>query len=130
MQRHRFDIEFDRSLPTLISSGLNVEHSLSGAPATQCQLTHPGDLFVTAPLLRPLAGYGGPTRSHALLDGVSSTFLVPSPSCPATDQRGAPRLGLFCHAGSVADGAAAPGPWLFADGFGSGDAAAWSAATP
>lgn len=112
---------------TLVSSGLNVEHSLVGAPASQCQLTHPGDQFVLEPVLRPLAGYGGPTQSHTLLEKVTSPFIVGASSCPATDQRGAPRLGLFCHAGSVEDGVASPGPWLFADGFDSGGVGAWSA---
>ncbi len=111
---------------TLVSSGLNVEHSLVDAPASQCRLTHPGDQFVLEPLLRPLAGYGGPTQSHALVEKVTSTFIVGSASCPATDQRGAPRLGLFCHAGSVEDGVAPPGTWIFADGFDSGNVGAWS----
>ncbi len=112
---------------TLVSSGLNVEHSPVGASASQCLLNHPGDQFVSEPLLRPLAGYGGPTPSHKLLDDVTSTFIVGSASCPPTDQRGAPRLGLFCHAGSVEDGVTPPGPSIYSDGFESGGVGSWSA---
>jgi hypothetical protein len=116
---------------SLTTSGLNIEHPLDGALASECNLSPGmGDLFTTSPLLRPLAGYGGPTPSHSHLDGITITFDVASGVCPDTDQRGAPRLGLFCHRGSFEAGVDAPGAWIFADGFESGDVAAWSGTTP
>jgi len=46
------------------------------------------------------------------------------------DQRSAPRTQLFCEPGSYEHGAMAPGPWIFSDGFESGDTAAWSTEVP
>jgi hypothetical protein len=116
---------------TITSDGVNVEHPPEGGMVTQCNLSHPSDELSDAPLLAPLAGYGGPTATHALLpSAVGTTFIVPNGDCPDTDQRGADRLGFFCHSGAYEAGVQPPGPWIFADGFESGDLAAWSAAVP
>lgn len=113
----------------LTSSGSNVERSLVGASTTSCNLVHPADVFTIDPFLKPLAGYGGPTPTHALLAG-SPTLIVPSTDCPVEDQRLAPREFLFCDAGAYESSGNAPGDWIFADGFESGDPTAWSAVSP
>jgi len=121
---------------TMTSSGLNAERPIDGSVTTTCGLTHPSDVFTTQPLLRPLAGYGGPTPTHALLEGALAVLpAVPADTCNdpvggPIDQRSAPRTLLFCEPGSYEHGAEAPGPWIFSDGFESGDTAAWSAAVP
>jgi CSLREA domain-containing protein len=65
-----------------------------------CALSGPGDLSNTDPLLLPLGDNGGPTQTHALMQGGCPTdaCIVPSPAidagdsgCPSTDQRGEPR---------------------------------------
>ena len=62
-----------------------------------CELTQTTDLPSTDPLLGPLADNGGPTETHALLDG-SPAVDAGTPSCTdadgnllLTDQRGQPR---------------------------------------
>lgn len=116
---------------SITSAGFNAEYPQGGAVTTQCDLDHVADVLSTEPLLRPLAGYGGPTPTHALLpDAEATTFLLPSGSCVDSDQRGAERLSLFCHSGAYEANATPPGPWLFSDGFESGGTAAWSAAVP
>jgi hypothetical protein len=121
---------------TMTSSGLNAERPIDGSVATTCGLTHVSDVFTTQPLLRPLAGYGGPTPTHALLESALGVVpAVPADTCNdpvggPIDQRGAPRTLLFCEPGSYEHGAEAPGPWIFSDGFESGDAGAWSAVVP
>ncbi|MCB1037708.1 MAG: hypothetical protein KDD47_28000, partial [Acidobacteria bacterium] len=113
------------------SLGFNVERPPSGSTSTQCGLIHVSDVQAPGPLLRPLAGYGGPTLTHAVLpEGLGWTFLVPSVQCPAADQRGALRSSLFCHAGAFEAETLAPGPWIFSDGFESGDASAWPVVLP
>src|SRR5438045_8503037 len=47
----------------------------------------------TDPLLGPLADNGGPTRTHALLPGSPAINAGNSSGAPATDQRGAGRVG-------------------------------------
>jgi hypothetical protein len=49
-----------------------------------------GDLPNVDPMLGPLADNGGPTQTHALLPG-SPAINAAGSSCPALDQRGAPR---------------------------------------
>jgi len=113
------------------SSGFNVERPYGGGAASQCGLDHVSDVVTTSPLLRPLSGYGGPTRTHALLPAAESTaFIVSSPDCADTDQRGAPRLSLFCYSGAYEANAEPPGASIFTDGFESGDVAAWSLSVP
>ena len=113
------------STGTFASNGFNVERPIDGAISTQCGLDNPSDVLVSSPLLKPLAGYGGPTQTHALLSGTVAALLVPSTYCQTTDQRLAPRGLLFCDAGSFESSGVPPGMWIFSDGFESGDTAAW-----
>lgn len=73
-----------------------------------CDLTSPGDMRNVDPLLGPLADNGGPTMTHALLEG-SPAIDAGSPAtpgsggtaCEATDQRGVARpQGLACDIGA------------------------------
>lgn len=53
------------------------------------------------PRLGPLAANGGPTRTHALLQGSPAIDAASTPDCPATDQRGVTRpQGTACDIGS------------------------------
>jgi hypothetical protein len=110
---------------TSTSNGYNVERPIDGSVTTQCGLTNPSDVLSSSPFLKPLAGYGGPTETHALMSGSPAEYAVASGSCRTTDQRLAPRVDLFCDAGSYESGSQAPGIWIFSDGFESGDSAAW-----
>ena len=115
---------------SIVSSGFNVERPWDDSPNTTCNLTNPSDLQVTDLMLKPLAGYGGPTDTHALLPGSPAQLLVTSAQCQNEDQRHAVRQGLFCDSGAYDDSSIPPGQWIFADGFESGDSAAWSTAAP
>lgn len=67
-----------------------------------CLLVAGGDLSGADPLLGPLADNGGPTSTHALLDG-SPAIDAASAMCPppGTDQRGVARpQGAGCDMGS------------------------------
>jgi alpha-tubulin suppressor-like RCC1 family protein len=55
---------------------------------------------VTAPLLAPLADYGGPTLTHALLPGSPAIDAGAASCTPATDQRGQPRDDWRCDIGA------------------------------
>lgn len=115
---------------TMTSLGFNVERPTDGSVTTQCNLASPSDMFTTAPVVRPLAGYGGPTPSHALAAASPAQGLVPSAGCPAEDQRHAPRVLATCDAGAFESSGEAPGTWIFADGFESGGTLAWDLAAP
>lgn len=66
-----------------------------------CGFTGPGDFTTAEPGLLPLADNGGPTRTHALVQGGCPTGACinaspaidagESSACPSTDQRGEPR---------------------------------------
>ncbi len=95
---------------TLPSNGYNL--SSDGT----CAFTALGDRQNTNPLLGPLAFNGGPTPTHALLDGspAADAGVIPCPP-PATDQRGVGRpQGFRCDIGayeapdSDGDGASDP----------------------
>ena len=67
------------------------------------------------PLLGPLAANGGPTQTHALLEGSPAIDSGSSTSCPLTDQRGVSRpqgedcdIGAFELVPAVADFSATP----------------------
>ncbi len=66
----------------LASGGHNV------ASDGTCNLTAAGDQPGTDPLLGPLASNGGPTATHALLDGSPAIDAANAAVCPPTDQRG------------------------------------------
>jgi CSLREA domain-containing protein len=91
-----------------ISYGYNLSSD------STCASIGPGDINNAWPALGPLAYNGGPTPTHALLEG-SPAADGAGPGCPATDQRGIARpQGLRCDIGafeapdSDADGVADP----------------------
>ncbi|MBA4372567.1 MAG: hypothetical protein C0402_06855 [Thermodesulfovibrio sp.] len=72
------------------SGGYNLES------ATSCGFTGTGDMQNTAPLLGPLQDNGGPTFTHALLDGSPAIDSIPNGvngcgTTITTDQRGVSR---------------------------------------
>lgn len=71
---------------TMLLRGVNLIQNPTG-----CILTGARDqaLLGVAPLVGPLAMNGGPTATHALLQG--SPAIDAAESCPPTDQRGAQR---------------------------------------
>lgn len=85
---------------TFVSQGNNL------ASDNSCGLDQPGDLASTNPLLGPLQDNGGPTFTHALLQGSLAIDAVHSTHCLSTDQRGQPRPhGAACDIGAYeADG--------------------------
>lgn len=69
-----------------ISQGNNISSDAS------CLYLAGGDRENTNPMLGPLANNGGPTQTHALLDGsVAINGTTTNVGCPPTDQRGVPR---------------------------------------
>jgi hypothetical protein len=80
----------------LASGGHNV------ASDATCNLSAPGDQPGTDPLLGPLADNGGPTATHALLQGSPAIDAADPARCPPVDQRGVTRpQGAACDVGSV-----------------------------
>ena len=69
----------------LVSRGHNLDSDDS------CTLDAPTDLPQTNPLLGPLADNGGPTPTHALLEGSPAIDAGDNTECPVTDQRGVVR---------------------------------------
>jgi hypothetical protein len=95
----------------LTSLGHNVED------ADSCGLAEPGDLTEADPMLFPLADNGGPTLTHALLEGSPAIDAADPDACPDRDQRGGPRPfdgdgvnGAACDIGAYESGAQAPPP--------------------
>jgi CSLREA domain-containing protein len=69
-----------------VSQGNNI------SSAEDCLFTAGGDLQNTDPMLGPLADNGGPTLTHALLDGSPAIDHAQTlAGCPPTDQRGVTR---------------------------------------
>ena len=71
---------------TVTSLGNNLASDSGGG-----LLTGPGDQINTNPLLAPLANYGGPTLTHALLPGSPAINAGTNSGAPTTDQRGIAR---------------------------------------
>jgi hypothetical protein len=70
-------------------------HNLSSD--SSCHFNGAGSLNNTDPKLGPLADYGGPTPTMALLAGSPAVDAADAASCPATDQRGRSRpFGAGC----------------------------------
>ncbi|MEJ2084815.1 MAG: choice-of-anchor Q domain-containing protein, partial [Acidobacteriota bacterium] len=116
---------------TLTSGAYNVEKPWDGTTTSTCNLSGAsGDVITNGSLgLGPPAIYGGPAGvwTQALLPGSPAAGLVASTDCAPDDARTAVRAFLFCAAGAFESSAVVvPGPWIFADGFSSGDALAWS----
>jgi len=79
----------------ITDGGHNLSSDLS------CSFSGPGSLNNTDPVLGPLADYGGPTPTMALLAGSPAIDAADSSSCPPTDQRGRPRpFGAGCDIGA------------------------------
>lgn len=72
---------------TLISLGHNISSDGTG------NLTAAGDLSNTNPLLGPLANYGGPTSTLALLPGSPAIDAGSTALAPTQDARGISRVG-------------------------------------
>jgi hypothetical protein len=80
---------------TLIDGGGNLSSDAS------CNFTAPGSLNNTAPFLGPLADYGGPTPTMALLAGSPAIDAGLPANCLGTDQRGVARpFGAACDIGA------------------------------
>lgn len=67
----------------------SLGHNLSSD--SYCSFTATGDLQNTPASLAPLADYGGPTATHALLPGSAAIDSGDDTACPATDQRAVTR---------------------------------------
>jgi hypothetical protein len=78
----------------LIDAGHNLQY-----PGTSCGATIP----VADPLLAPLAFNGGVTQTMALLPGSPAIDAGDPATCPATDQRGWPRVDGDDIGGAVCD---------------------------
>lgn len=70
---------------TITSLGHNLENGKS------CGLVSAGDLMNTDPRLGPLLNNGGPTLTHALLQGSLAIDGGSNQACPTVDQRGVTR---------------------------------------
>ena len=75
----------DNCVGAITSGGHNLD---SG---DTCGLDGAGDLANTDPQLGPLQDNGGPTFTHALLEGSPAVDAGDNTGCPGTDQRGAAR---------------------------------------
>lgn len=71
-------------------SGTSQGHNLS-SDTTAVFLTAAGDINNVDPRLAPLANYGGPTETHALLGNSPAIDAGDNNGAPATDQRGVVR---------------------------------------
>lgn len=79
-----------------------------GASVVAASLSQPTDRNNVAAGVSPtLADNGGPTMTHALLSGSTAINGANPATCPATDQRGAPRVGA-CDNGAFEFGGTVP----------------------
>lgn len=92
---------------TITSGGGNLSADASCATFTQAsdKRNTPAGVNLT------LANNGGPTFTHALLEGSAAINAAVAASCPATDQRGAARVGT-CDIGAVEFGSTPAGSLL------------------
>jgi hypothetical protein len=91
----------------IISLGHNLDSE------NTCQFNQTTDLINTDPLLGPLQDNGGPTFTHALLEGSPAIDAGDNNGAPATDQRGITRpQGIYVDIGAyeALGGGAAPTP--------------------
>jgi hypothetical protein len=90
---------------TEVSLGYNVENMES------CGFDQPSDLPNTDPKVSDLADNGGPSLTHALLPGSPAIDSGTNSTCPATDQRGAPRpINSTCDRGAYEYDGVVPNP--------------------
>jgi len=116
------------------SLGGNIE-----SPGNTCQLTARSDQFNVTSMaldLGPLGYFGGSTATRLPLPG--SVAIDAADGCPTSfeDQRGTTRPidgdgigGAICDVGSV-EVLLNEEPWLFEDGFETGDTFGWSSTVP
>jgi predicted outer membrane repeat protein len=79
----------------ITNSGNNLQYG--GLDSLSCG----GTMANADPRLGPLANNGGPTPTHALLNGSAAIDAGTNAGCPATDQRGVVRpQGLACDIGA------------------------------
>jgi CSLREA domain-containing protein len=117
---------------TLLSTGGNIE-----GPGSSCGFTDPTDQ-VAVPLvdlaLGPLLNHSGANKIHGLLPGSvaidAGVSTGPIHGCPGDDQRGHLRTDGLCDVGAVEVQPGEDMSHIFADGFESGDTAAWSDSYP
>jgi beta-glucanase (GH16 family) len=89
-----FYAPFGSGMVTLTSLGHNLITDASCFPVAS-------DLVVSDALIGPLAANGGPTPTHALLDGSPAIDAADTAACPPTDQRGVHRpQGRGCDIGA------------------------------
>ncbi len=82
-----------------LPANASLGHNLSDDGA--CIFTAPGDRVKVNAKLGPLAANGGPTLTHALLDGSPAIDAGSAANCPPTDQRGVTRpQGPACDIGA------------------------------
>jgi CSLREA domain-containing protein len=72
----------------LTSQGSNLIGNISNC----IYIAGEGDITNVAPILQPLADYGGETRTHALFDASPALDQGSCPATTTTDQRGLPRF--------------------------------------
>lgn len=85
----------DEGGPNVTSLGNNID---SG---TSCELSDPGDMSNTDPMLGALAANGGATLTRALLAGSPAVDEADDEWCPEEDQRGIARpVGADCDIGA------------------------------
>lgn len=95
------------------------------SPGSTCGLSLAlNQVDVEDPGLAPLAGYGGPTPTHALMP--DSPARNAGLGTYSSDQRLAPVTDGFGDTGSFEHGALPPDGGIFSHGFESGDTAPWS----
>jgi hypothetical protein len=100
------DFTLVNSIVSHIGSGSNCVgvitdggHNISSD--SSCYFSATGSLNDTDPKLGPLASYGGPTPTMALLEGSPALDSAAAASCPPTDQRGHTRpFGPGCDIGA------------------------------
>jgi CSLREA domain-containing protein len=86
---------------TITSQGHNLIANTTGCTITGDTT---GSITDQSALLDVLDDNGGPTPTHALLDGSPAIEAGSNTNCPATDQRGVSRpLGAFCDIGAYED---------------------------
>lgn len=75
-----------------------------GAGSCLVGFAHPGNQVVADPMIGPLADNGGPTSTHALLEGspaIGAGGTSGSDACPPADQNGNARPADSCDIGAV-----------------------------
>jgi len=90
----------------------SLSHNIDGSGT--CNLTGPGDMPSTVPMVAPLADNGGPTLTHVLDPGSPAIDAAVGTACPDTDQRGVScPQGAACYIGSFELEPATPVPAAF-----------------